>query len=181
MAFKDLLNSQQAITNSYPPVSKVILPGFVPVNAVAANGVVTFTGTPVANETLTVGIIIFTFKATRVLAGEVAIDANNTTQAANLVTAINADQPLTSATNVAGVVTVTAATKGVAGNNIVLSETATGCAVTGITAGKIDGGVNGTVGAKNEMSYANGFLFCCSAANDISDANWKKVQLNTVV
>lgn len=185
MALKDLLNSQQVISNQLPGAAKVIFPETTPVNAVAANGIVTFTGTPVANETLTIGTQVYTFKATRAVAGEVTINANNTTQGDNLVTAITADQPEVTAVNAAGAVTITAATKGVAGNLIVLSEAATGTAVTGVTAGKLDGGVDGTVGTKNQVLFdvvsGAGYIFVCIDNNGISDANWRKSQINTVV
>jgi len=270
------------------------LPTKTPVNAVAANGVVTFTGTPlvyvanvfatgtitvtgtpIADETLTVDAQVFTFKATRAIAGEITIDANNTTQAANIVTAITADLATVTAANVDGVatitsvaagtagnsivlsevatgvavsgagtlangvdeveetvtigtdvytfvttrsvafevtvsannttqgdnlvtaitaddtagvtavnssgaVTVTAATKGVIGNgSIALSESATGTAVSGVTGGQLDGGIDGTVGTALELAADSTYLYYCVAANTISGTNWRRVSLGS--
>jgi hypothetical protein len=102
-------------------------------DATVASGTITFSGTPVADETLTIGGITFTAKASAgAPLGEFTLNANNTTCAANLVTRINAHTSLTgvvTAANVAGVVTVSAVTPGKWGNLIPLTESMTGCAV----------------------------------------------------
>lgn len=151
-----------------------------PVNAVAASGVVTFSGTPVANEKLTIGTQEFTFKATRAVAFEITINANNTTQGDNLVTAITADLTNVTAVNSTGTVTITAAVKGAAGNNIALSEAATGTAVSSVTGGKLDGGIDGTVGAANELCTDDTYLYVALAANTVADNNWRRIALGSV-
>lgn len=126
--------------------------------SVAATGTITVSGTPIANETFVVGTQTFTFKAARAVAGEVTINATPATQAANIVTAITADIPSTAtAAAVSAVVTVTAATAGVAGNLIVLTEAATGIAVSG--SGKLSGGsgfVNGQIDGTGGAGYGTG-------------------------
>lgn len=110
---------------------------------VQATGTITITGTPVAEETFVVGAQPFTFKAARAVAGEVTIDADNTQQAANIVTAITADLATVTATNELGVVTITALEAsflGALGNAVVLTESATGVAVSG--AGTLTNGVD---------------------------------------
>jgi phage tail sheath gpL-like len=151
-----------------------------PVNAVAASGVVTFSGTPVADETLTIGTAVFTFKATRSAPFQITINANNTTQGDNLVTAIAADLTNVTAVNSTGTVTITAAVKGAAGNLIALSESATGTAVSSVTNGKLDGGIDGTVGAAGETCVDSTYLYAAIAENTVSGANWRRISLGSV-
>jgi phage tail sheath gpL-like len=153
-----------------------------PVNAVAASGVVTFTGTPVAGELLTIGAQSFVFAAARTGIGsfEITINANNTTQAANAKAAINADVVNVTSDNVDGVLTVTAAVKGTSGNVIVLSTNATGTAVSSVSDGKLDGGVNGTVGVANETCCDGSYLYHAIAVNDVTGTNWRRVTLGAV-
>jgi phage tail sheath gpL-like len=153
--------------------------GETPVNGVAANGVVTFSGTPIADETLTIGTSVFTFKATRAAPFEITINANNTTQGDNLVTAITADLTNVTAVNSTGTVTITAAVKGTAGNLIALSEAATGTAVTGVTDGKLDGGVDGTVAVAGYIRYDSTYLYVAISDNPISGASWRRISLGS--
>ena len=93
--------------------------GVTAVPAVAATGTITY-GTPVANDTVTVGTTVFT---------NTVAPGNGTTtysNAAELVTAINASVPTVTATNNAGTITVTDNTAGTAGNAIALSKSGTG-------------------------------------------------------
>jgi len=154
-----------------------ILPEKTPVNAVAASGVVTFDGTPVADETLTIGTQVFLFKASRSADYQITISTNNTTQAGNLVTAITTDLTNVTAVNTLGVVTVTAVVKGVAGNLIALSEAATGTAVSSVTSGKIDGGIDGTVGVANETCADGTYIYHTPVANGISGNSWRQIAL----
>jgi len=110
-----------------------------PTTAVRSSQTVTFTGTPVANETITINGLVYTFKAARALIGEITINANNTTQAENLVTAVNGSDTVgpygsdVFASNAAGVVTLTAREYGTKGDVFTLTEAATGTAVGGAT------------------------------------------------
>lgn len=133
------------------------------------------------HEAVTIGTQELIFVTARAGAGsfEVTVNANNTTQAENLVAAINADLTNVTAANVDGVVTVTSAIKGTGGNLIALSESATGTAVSSVTAGKLDGGVNGTTGVINETCANATYLFHCIAANDATGTNWRRVSLGS--
>jgi hypothetical protein len=111
--------------------------------AVQGTGTVTFSvGLPVADETVTVGGEVFTFKATRTVAFEVAIGADFTATAQNFKAAVNLDSTKASASGAGAVITLTSYVGGTAGN-ITLTEAATNVAVSGAT---LTGGTDVTVG-----------------------------------
>jgi hypothetical protein len=132
-------------------------------------------------ETLTIGTQAFKFVTLRGAVGsfEITSSDNTTTQAANAKAAINADVTNVTADNTDGVLTVTAAVKGVSGNLIALAESATGTAVSSVTGGKLDGGVDGTVGVVNELCADGSYLYHCTATNTIADANWRRIDLGS--
>lgn len=89
--------------------------------AVAASGTGTFTGAPVAGQTMTIAGVTITARASGAVANEYNIGASVTATAANLVTAINASSNLSgvvTATSLAGVVTITSVVPGPIGNQI---------------------------------------------------------------
>lgn len=116
--------------------------------ATSATGTITVSGTPVANETFVVGTQTFTFKVTRTGLGEVTISAVNATQATNIAAAITADIPLqVSAVADGAVVNLTTIATGLAANDTVLTESATGIAVAGFdhaSAAFVPGQIDGT-------------------------------------
>lgn len=125
--------------------------------SVAATGTITISGTPSADQTFVVGAQTFTFKVSRTGTGQVTISGTPATQAANIVSAITADLATVTAAAVSNVVTVTAATAGVAGNSIVLTENATGVAVSG--SGTLSGGsgfVEGQIDGTGSAGYGTG-------------------------
>jgi hypothetical protein len=147
----------------------------------AVSGATLAGGTDHVHETLTIGTQEFIFVTLRGAVGsfEITSSANTTTQAGNAKAAINADIANATADNTDAVLTVTAAVKGVVGNLIALSENATGTAVSSVTEGKIDGGIDGTVGVANETCVDATYINHCIAANTIADANWRRVSLGT--
>jgi len=149
------------------------------VNAVAATGSVIFAASPipVADETLTINGDVYTFKATRAGAFEITIDASESVQGDNLVTAITADATAYTAVNAAGTVTITAAVKGVIGNAITLEEAATGTSVSGAV---LTGGVDGTVGAAGDTLVDASYLYVAVAANTTADRNWRRIAVGSV-
>jgi len=158
------------LTNSTPTQTKT------PVNAVASAGTVTFTGTPVEDETLTIGTDVYTFKTSRSVAFEITINANNTTQGDNLDTAIAADATGYTSNNVTGTVTITAAVAGVIGDSIGLATDATG---TGVSGTNLENGVDGTVGVAYELAMDASYLYCAVAANTTADSNWRRIDLGS--
>lgn len=109
--------------------------------ATAASGTLTVTSTgSLNNETCSIAGVTFTAKTSGATGNQFNISATPTTQAANMVAAINASSSLTNivtASNVAGVVTITAAANAVIGNGIAISAgtlsnvTASGALLTG--------------------------------------------------
>jgi hypothetical protein len=120
-----------------------------------ATGTITVSGTPVAEEILTIGDETYVFKALANSEFEITIDADNTAQANNIVATITNDSTTVSATNLAGVVTITAKNTypGVLGNAIILTEDATG--VTGIAVSGTGTLANGSDSADNTLTVKN--------------------------
>ncbi len=107
----------------------------------AATGTLTFSGVGTAADTVTIGSKVYTLRAIPAVANDVLIGASATATAANLVAAINgatgagtlygvgtvANTQVT-ASNVAGVITVTAIWSGVSANSIATTESGTATA-----------------------------------------------------
>lgn len=153
-----------------------------PVNAVAAQGTITMSGIATADQTFVIDTQTFTWKASRTGAGEVTIGASASAAVINIVTAVTADLTTVTAVDGAGdTVVLTAATKGIAGNSIVLTENSTNMAVNGTgTLGATTAGVDGTVGAEGDLLWDASYLYLCTAANPISGANWRRITLGSV-
>lgn len=110
--------------------------------AVQATGAVTMTGLPSADETVTIGNVVFTAKASGATGNQFNIGASATITAANLAAAINASTTMAgriTATSAAGVVTLTVSVPGLIGNSVQLSETLSNATITAFA-----GGSNGT-------------------------------------
>lgn len=125
-AFRDQVHDAIRMSADYTP-------------AVAASGMVTFSGLPAINDTVTIGAEVYTFKAARGGSGEVTIGADATETGDNFVTALGLDSAIVTGVNAAGVVTVTAISAGAAGNSITLAESAANTAVSGAN---LTGGVD---------------------------------------
>lgn len=77
-------------------------------------------------------------------------------------------------------ITVTAATKGTAGNSIATTETLSNGAFDAATLGTTTAGVNGTIGIAGDMQYDATYLYHLDADNGISDANWRRIARGAV-
>src|SRR5215217_5952909 len=105
---------------------------------VGSTGTVTIT-TAVADDTVTIDGVEYTFKAAIVDPYDVLIGANATATAANLAASINGNvlrtpaHPTVTASPALGVVTVNPKIKGTSGNAITLAEASAGIAVSGAT------------------------------------------------
>lgn len=96
---------------------------------------ITFSGTPVADETITINGVVFTAKASGTVANTFVLSATVATSATNLAAAINASTSAgiancVTATSSAGVVTITARVSGKAALGYTISESMTGTAAT---------------------------------------------------
>lgn len=142
------------------------------VTGVKATGTITFTGLPVANETITVRGVVYTFKASASLATEITIGADATATAANTASKIDTNDSLVDAVNVLGVVTISAANTGEYGNAYTLAEAATNTAVSGaILSGGVDkvvitgDGVDALGNALPTATAIHGILVLCTAGS----------------
>ena len=144
-----------------------------------ATGTITITDTPVAEETFVIGDETYTFKAAANSAFEVTIDANNTTQAENIVTTITADSTYVDADNTDGVVTITAKTAYLAelGNDIDLTESATGVAVSGA---KLAGGLTEAEETLNVGEHEFTFVALRSQPGEITISSDNNTQASNI-
>ncbi len=119
--------------------SAATLPANANTPAVAATGVITFGGQPIADETVTVGTDVFVFKAAAAGALEVTIGGTAAITRDNLTAKINSNSTVVTALSSGStLINLTAVTAGTAGNSIVLTEAATNVTVSG--AGTLAGG-----------------------------------------
>lgn len=149
------------------------------VNPAAATGTLTFSGVGTANDTITIGGVVYTLVAAADAPYEVTIGGSVTASAANLVAVINGTDdnetpahPDVSATSAVGVVTVTARQIGTVGNSIATTEAGSGTAFGAATmsGGTDQGGVRAigvlahaaTLGASGT---ANGHVWYSGAFN----------------
>lgn len=162
-------------------IAKISIPSGTPVNAVAAVGTITVSGTPIADETMVIGGRTYTFKAARAVAGEITIDADNAVQVTNIIAATDLDSTDVVCTDGTGnTVVVTASTKGISGNSLPFTESATGIAVNGSgTLGATVLGVAGTVGAAREVYADASYIYYTNSANSASDNNWRRISLGS--
>lgn len=119
------------------------------ISAVAATGLVTFTGLPVADETVTINGQVYVFKAAAAGPLEVTIGADADETGDNFAAKVSANSIVVTAANVGGVVTLTAISAGAGGNAITLVEAASNTTVSGAT---LAGGVDVTYPAAFEVA-----------------------------
>jgi len=162
--------------------SSVVIPEKTPVNAEASEGLITMSGVASADSTFIVDTQTFTWKVTRTGTGEVTIGDNADSAITNIVTAITADlATVTAAYTSSSTSTITAATKGVAGDLIDFTEDSTNMDVDGAgTLGTTTPGVDGTVGVANETCADGSNLYHCIDTNTIADSNWRLISLGAV-
>lgn len=160
-----------------------------PKNAVAAQGTLTVDTQPTADDTMTIGTKVYAFKASATLSGHIAIAGTLSGTQTNIIAAINGTDSLNTANSLVSagtfstnVLTLTARTKGLAGTNIVTTETFT--AATNVfnatTLGATTEGVNGTIALNGGECYIDdNYLYYCISANTVSDTNWRRISLGS--
>ena len=155
---------------------------WTPVNATAASGTLTIPTNPTANDTMTIGAKVYTFKAAAAVIGDIVIGVSAAATQLNIRAAINGTDGLNTAHPVitcgvfaANVGALLAIVKGAAGN-IVTTETFT--AIDNVFgAASLTGGLNGTVGFKGQIMVDATKIYVCTETNTILDSNWKSAAL----
>lgn len=120
-----------------------------------SEGTLTIAAAPTANDTMTIGTTVYTFKATPTAAGHIRIGANALDSAANIISAINgldgfntANAFVSAGGEGGGTIVFTALVGGAAGDSIVTTETFT-------AAGNVfDAATLGTTTAGSDPSVA---------------------------
>lgn len=125
-------------------------------------------------ETFTAGSNVF--DAATLGTTTAGTDCSASNAATALVASITANSAIVTASADAGDVTVTAATKGAAGNSIETTETMVNGSFGG---GALSGGVDGTVGSQWELRVDSSYLYICIDDNTVADTNWRRISLGT--
>ena len=128
------LNGIANLVSALQAGSRNLISGKVDI-ATQCQALVTCTGTPVADETITINGVVFTAKASGTVANTFVLSATASVNATNLASAINASTSdgiakTVIATSLAGVVTITSLVSGYASLGFTISESMTGTAVT---------------------------------------------------
>lgn len=159
------------------------LSGDTPVNAVSADGTITFTGTVSDGELVTIGDDVYEFDTgDGVAEGNILVDVSGGQTASDAVTALNtainanATEDVTSEEGTGDTVDVTYSIKGTVGNDI---ETTTDVDNGSWGDGTLTGGVDGTVGEKFELKADDDYLYIAVEENTINDTNWRRIDLGS--
>jgi hypothetical protein len=109
------------------------------------------------------------------------IDCTAPSAVTALVTAItlNDTQGVGAVDGDGDVVELTADTKGILGNDIIISESMANGAFDG-AATTLSGGIDGTVARAFEFRIDSGFIYVAIAENSVSDAYWRKVAIGAL-
>lgn len=166
-----------------PLIGKLVLQEDTPVNAVAADGTITFTGTVSDGEVVSIGDDTYEFDTGDGVAdGNITVDVSGdqtaSAAAAALNTAINgnATEDVSSAEGDGDTVDVTYDTKGAVGNEI---DTTTDASNASWGDSTLTGGVDGTIGEKYETRVDGSYLYIAVDDNTTADTNWRRVDLSS--
>jgi hypothetical protein len=164
-----------------------------PVNAVKATGTVDFSDLPANGNTLKIGSKTYTFKTALstepTVPNEILIGTTVADQLIHLGEAINGEAIAegtdfstgTTANDdvvsldVTGDVDLEAKVAGTVGN---VDLVKVGANIT-ISGAKLAGGVDGTVGVKDQIEVDSTNLYICIGANTTSGTNWRKISLGS--
>jgi len=185
--FEKVFNGTTALEGINVQADKTSIPvSFVtsaPVNAVAATGTLTFSDSVSDTETVTIGDDVYEFDTdASVTEGNILVDVSGGATASAAVTALvaainaNDTQGVGAADGAGDTVVLTADTKGTVANAIATTET---CANGAFGAATLEGGVDGTVGAKGQAYLDASYLYFAIATNTIADANWRRISLGS--
>lgn len=163
-----------------------------PVNAAFATATLTTNNTECADgDTVTIGTTVYTFKDTPAAAYDVQRNGTTAdTTLGNLIKAINATgtegveyfagtliHPTVSAGTLGSHASIMLAkVRGVAGN---IAKDATSATLSWNAGETFTGGVDGTVGVKDQIEVDTASLYICIAANGLTGTNWRKISLGS--
>lgn len=154
-----------------------------PVNAVAAVGTLTLTGSVSDGEVVVIGDDTYEFDTNAsVTEGNILVDVSGGATASAAVTALVAaitasgTEPVSALDGDGDTVVVTADVAGTAAESIV---TTTDAANGSWGAGNLDNGVDGTVGNEYEVLVDASYLYVAVAANTVSGANWRRISVGS--
>lgn len=161
-----------------------------PVNAVAAQGTLTIAAQPTAGDTITVGTMSYIFVAGGAGEGEISIGSSLATAKTSILGALNfedgVNMPNDDVTYAAvfdgNNLVITAKVAGTLGNSIPTTSVFAnaGNFFNGETLGTTRTGVNGTIAAPLSILMDATNLYVTRLGNTISEANWKKITLETL-
>lgn len=170
-------------SKSINEVLDIVLPTFgtAPTNWVASQGTLTIAEPVTADNTMTIGTTVYTFKTgATAAAGQIGLGANEAATKLAIVAAINGTDtfntahPLVSAAAFSGdACVITARVKGEVGDLIATTETFTHVSnvFDAATLGTTTAGVDGTIAEEGEMRYDATNIYICIAKNE----TWRKV------
>ena len=173
-------------------ISEMLPTDGTPVNAVAAQGVLTVGAQVTAEDTMTIDSTVYTFKAngtTPLAEGDIEMGSDVAGTRTAIVAAINgsdtqndAHPTVTASAFATADCTLTANTKGVVGNSIATTETFNSASneFDATTLGTATAGVDGTEAVRGGVMYVdNSYLYIALDKNTVADANWRRVSLGT--
>lgn len=169
----------QNSSNDFPEVG-------TPKNAVNASAKLEISGVTNNGETVTIGTDVYEFVVAAVLTLEtnipVDISAGATAleSATALIAAITLSdtQGVAASAGAANSVIITFEVAGVAGNAITI-ESAMENGAFANAATTLLGGVNATIGNKNQSMIDSSYLYRCIADNTITDKNWRRIAVGS--
>lgn len=142
-------------------------------NGAHASATATFSAVAVANDTITIGSTVITWKASGAVGNQINIGTDGPTSATNLGVFIDTNSAAlgVNATVATSVVSITANTGGTAGNAIVLARTGTAVTLTG--SGHLAGGSAGVTVATDsyDVDLSSGRVYIHADASDILDGD----------
>ena len=157
----------------------------------AAQGTLTIDAQVTADDTMTIGTKTYTFVADGTAAsdGEINVGSDEADGKTDIVAAINgtdgynvANTLVTAGTFSGDDLVLTAKTKGIAGDEIVTTETFTNAAneFDATTLGTTTAGVNATQGKQGQTQQDSSYWYLCIADNTINDTNWRRFAVGSV-
>lgn len=150
-----------------------------PASEAQATGTLTLAGNAVANETVTIGSVTYTWKASASAANEVTVGASASASIDNLVAAVNngsgtggVQNPDASAVKAsASTMTVTARAAGSAGNSVATTETMTNGSFGGATLASGADAVRGLVFGKDAGRRMEAFELTATISGNVFARN----------